>query len=217
MPDEMPIRSLATAVGVSTATINFYVQQGVLPAPRKLNRTRAAYSAQHLRLLKLIRAMQASGYSLAQVKDAFAAFGIDERGLRKMEGIGMLRPLPASRADADQREIEPFAPVGRRELAAKSGVSTTFVDDLVRAGLLRPLPDDRFDARDLWALRAVHSMVADGARIDDLAFLSGLTAFAERARPLVEQRAMARRDELLARTLRFAGTSCSRARCASAT
>jgi DNA-binding transcriptional MerR regulator len=202
-PDEMPIRTLAAEVGVSTATINFYVQEGVLPAPRKLNRTRAAYSSRHLRLLRVIKAMQASGYSLAQVKGAFATFGVDEKGLKRMESIGSLQPYPAMRADRDQRPIEPFAPLDRAAFVAKVGAPRRLVDELVHSGLLRPLPGDLFDARDAVLVRGVQSMVGDGIEPDELAFMSGFVALAELARPVIFRRGLARKDELLARTLRF--------------
>ncbi len=201
--DEMPIRTLAAELGVSTATINFYVQEGVLPPPRKLNRTRAAYSSHHLRLLKLIKVMQASGYSLAQVKGAFEAFGTDARGLKKMESIGTLRPFAPPKTDRDQRPTEHFTPVDRASFAVKAGASQQLVDELVACGLLRPLPGDRFDARDVSLLRSVRTMLDDGIDVAELAFLADVADIARRAHPLVLRRALLHRDALLARTLRF--------------
>src|SRR5262249_39577112 len=92
--DEMPIGELARTIGVTTATINFYVKEGVLPAPRKISRTRAAYTSLHLRILRLIHRMQAQGYTLSQIRRSFERFGLDESGLARLEGIGMLHPVP---------------------------------------------------------------------------------------------------------------------------
>ncbi len=98
---------------VSVATINFFVKEGLLPRPRKLNRTRAAYSERHRRLLRMIKRMRASGYSLSHSRAAFGHFGTDEEGLQRLEGIGYLQPLPPVRNDPDQQPIEQFDPIDR--------------------------------------------------------------------------------------------------------
>ena len=62
---EMPIGEVAQQTGLTTATINFYVREGIVPPPRKLNRTRAAYNQQHLRWLRVVKRSTASGIPLA--------------------------------------------------------------------------------------------------------------------------------------------------------
>ena len=199
---EMPIGQLAKAAGVSTATINFYVAQGVLPPPRKLSRTRAAYEARHLRILKVIRRMQAAGYSLAQVKGMLRIYGTDERGLKKAESVGALQPVPAPRTDDDQRPIELFDPVDRRAFLEMADCDGELLDDLHERGILRPVAG-RYDARDLWMVREVKAMLRDGVSPAELSVLSDLLTPALTALPLVLRRARAHQAAVRSRELRF--------------
>src|SRR5262245_44609826 len=110
---EIWIGELVRQTGVSSATINFYVKEGVLPAPRKISRTRAAYTPQHVRLLRVLRRMQQVGYNLASIKATFRTFGAHEAGIAKLEGIGRLGDLPPVRNDPERRPLARFDPMGK--------------------------------------------------------------------------------------------------------
>lgn len=200
---EMPIGRLAEQTGLSTATINFYVAEGVLPPPRKLNRTRAAYTSRHLRLLRMVKQLQGAGYTLAQIKGAFASFGTDERGLKKLEGIGSLQPLPPPKTGKDQRPIERFAPMAEKAFLTKTGCDARLLRALVQRGIVRPTTPGHYDASDLWVVRFIDAMLQDGVTLDELAPLVDLIPLVRRTIPVVMKRAAVHRDALRARTLRF--------------
>ncbi|MEY9845030.1 MerR family transcriptional regulator [Streptacidiphilus sp. MAP5-3] len=53
----MRLAELSRNSGVSTATIKFYLREGLLPPGRQINASNAEYDEEHLRRLRLIRAM----------------------------------------------------------------------------------------------------------------------------------------------------------------
>ncbi len=196
------IGKIAKELGISTATINFYVAQGILPAPRKLSRTRAAYDARHVRILKLIRRMQRAGYSLAYIKGIFEVVGTDDDGLGKIEQIGYLQPLPPAPMDPDQRPIEHFEPLDRAAFLQRFDLSAPLLDSLEQLGLVLPI-QGRYDARDLWAVRAARVLFDEGVRVESLRFVERLRPILREVVPLVQLIAMRRADALRARKLRF--------------
>ena len=200
---ELSIGRLAKDAQTSTATVHFYVSEGLLPPPRKINRTRAAYSAEHLRRLRLVRRMQNIGYSLAQVKKMFEHYGTSDAALTKMEQVGSLQPLPQPKTAADQRPIELFEPVDRHEFLRRAGCSSDLLAALIARGYLRPLRPDRFDARDLWQVRTIDSMLQDGIALDELGLLDDLLRAARAAGPLILRRIARHVPELRTRQLRY--------------
>jgi DNA-binding transcriptional MerR regulator len=201
---QISIGALAKELGLSTATINFYVAEGVLPPPRKLNRTRAAYAPRHLRILRIVKRMQNVGYTLAQIRELLARWGNDEAGLKKIEGIGSLMPLPAPRNDPDQTPIERFTPVDRATFLTMlpAGVAPSLVDALERIGLMRPA-GGKYDAAELWLVRNVASMVAGGVTLDEIAGLTPLIAIGRHVSPLILRTMKQNHGAVLRRELRF--------------
>jgi DNA-binding transcriptional MerR regulator len=181
-PGEMSIGDLASSLDVTTATINFYVKEGILPPPRKLNRTRAAYSQRHARLLRLLRRMQASGYALGEIRRTFEFFGTDDEGVSKLEGIGTLQPLPPVWNDPKREQTEHFDPVPLDDFAERIGVDRDLIEQLERDGLLRPRSTGTYDASDAWMARTADGLVRDGVPRD---VLTQLGAFVPVARTLV--------------------------------
>jgi DNA-binding transcriptional MerR regulator len=59
---EMKIQDLAARTGVSKPTIHFYVEKGLLPRPRKANRTMAYYSEDCVERIRLIREFQEKAF-----------------------------------------------------------------------------------------------------------------------------------------------------------
>jgi DNA-binding transcriptional MerR regulator len=53
----MRLAELSNRSGVSTATIKYYLREGLLPPGRQLNATTADYDETHLRRLRLVRAL----------------------------------------------------------------------------------------------------------------------------------------------------------------
>lgn len=63
----MRIRDLAARAGTTTRTLRYYEAQGLLPAARSANGYRA-YDEHHVRLVREIKSLQASGFSLEDVR-----------------------------------------------------------------------------------------------------------------------------------------------------
>jgi DNA-binding transcriptional MerR regulator len=198
---EMNISELARQAGVSTATVHFYVREGLLPAPRRLNRTRAAWSPHHLRLLRLVSRLKANGLPLAVIARMMRDADGDDADLRRLEDIGYLQPLPVTRGTA--APIEHFEPVSRDELLARAGLPPGVLAAAEAAGIVRPRVPGRYDARDLWALRQVAVLLADGVSLQDLPATAGLVRVAVEVAPLVLQQAAHHEQALKARTMRF--------------
>ena len=68
---ELGIEELAGLGGVTRRTVRYYVQEGLLPAPRGVGRGRH-YGPEHLDRLLAVKAMQERGESLEAIRAAFA-------------------------------------------------------------------------------------------------------------------------------------------------
>ncbi|MEY9849221.1 MerR family transcriptional regulator [Streptacidiphilus sp. MAP5-3] len=81
----MQLSELSERSGVSTASIKYYLREGLLPAGTPVSARKAEYDDDHLRRLRLIRAMlSVGGMSVTQARDVLAvaedpAFGRHER------------------------------------------------------------------------------------------------------------------------------------------
>ena len=200
---EISIGKLAKELEISTATINFYVSRGVLPPPRKLNRTRAAYSDRHRRILRLIKTMQTQGYTLTTIKRLFEFHGTDDTALSKLEGIGSFQPLPPVRNAAERRPLEHFEPVGREAFLERTGATAELVDHLETIGLLRPLAPGRYNVSDARLVLSLQSLLDDGIPLEHLDHLSELVPVLMKTSVLVAQLTQRYRARLRTRETRY--------------
>ena len=92
------IDELADRAEVSRRTVRFYVQRGLLPAPRGLGRGRH-YDASHLHALMRIRAWQEEGVPLALIARRLQAGGTEPESQASGAGAGM-HPGTSARAAA---------------------------------------------------------------------------------------------------------------------
>ncbi|MFI5822602.1 MerR family transcriptional regulator [Streptomyces rishiriensis] len=77
----MRLAELSERSGVSTATIKYYLREGLLPPGRQLNRTTAQYDEEHLRRLRLVRAMiQVGRLPVATVREVLGHVDDDSLG-----------------------------------------------------------------------------------------------------------------------------------------
>lgn len=65
----MRISELARRGEVSTATVKYYLREGLLPAGQLTSATQAQYGDEHVDRLRLVRALLASGLTVATAKD----------------------------------------------------------------------------------------------------------------------------------------------------
>ncbi|MEU6555403.1 MerR family transcriptional regulator [Streptomyces sp. NPDC046915] len=77
----MRLAELSRRSGVSTATIKYYLREGLLPSGRQVNTTTAEYDDEHLRRLRLVRAMiQVGRLPVATVREVLGHVDDDSLG-----------------------------------------------------------------------------------------------------------------------------------------
>lgn len=106
----MRISELSRRSGVSVTTIKYYLREGLLPPGRQMAATQAEYDEQHLRRLRLIRALTGvRGLSVSttrEVLDALAAHTGDTHRLLGL-ALGSVRVGEQPAEDApDAAEVE---------------------------------------------------------------------------------------------------------------
>lgn len=78
----MRLAELSERSGVSTATIKYYLREGLLPPGRRVTATTAEYDEEHLRRLRLVRALiQVGGLPVAKVREVLGHVDDDSLGL----------------------------------------------------------------------------------------------------------------------------------------
>lgn len=201
--EKMPIRVLARRAAVSTATINFYVQQGLLPPPEKLSRTRALYSEEHLEWLLVIRQLQSHGYSLQLIKRGFEQWGHTRRTLDLIKESGAMQPIPSIRSEDTEFVPTSPAPVTADEFIRKSGLSEDQVHQLGAWGILRPRAKGQYDVSDLELAAMVKRLLEQGIALEALAFYRDFIPIAERFTQVGRQLIDRNLDALRRRQLRM--------------
>ncbi len=84
----MRISELSRRSGVSTATIKYYLREGLLPPGRATAATQAEYGEAHVRRLRLIRALiGVRGLTVNAAKDVLDAISEDETDTHELLGL----------------------------------------------------------------------------------------------------------------------------------
>ena len=202
----MPVSVLAKLAGVPTATINFYVQQGLLPPPEKLSRTRALYTEEHLEWLQIIWRFQELGYPLQLIKRGFELVGKDAQGLEKIKRAGILQPIPPTRSE----ESAPLGPVtggappmNTNEFVKASELSEEQVRKLEALGVLRPRVQSRYDATDLELVEMVKRILSQEIPLEALDFYQDFIPIAQRLAHIGMELARSNREALRRREVRL--------------
>jgi DNA-binding transcriptional MerR regulator len=98
----MRISELSRRSGVSTATIKYYLREGLLPPGRATAATQAEYGESHVRRLRLIRALiGVRGLSVSAAKDVLEAVSEHATDLHLLLGL-VFGVWPASGAAKDE-------------------------------------------------------------------------------------------------------------------
>jgi DNA-binding transcriptional MerR regulator len=66
--NEYSISEVAKLIGVSTSAINYYIRSNIIPAPKKISKTRAVFFEEHIQKLKKIKTLKEEGYPLKLIK-----------------------------------------------------------------------------------------------------------------------------------------------------
>jgi len=111
----MRLAQLSERSGVSTATIKYYLREGLLAPGRQINTTTAEYDEEHLRRLKLIRAMiQIGRVPVATVREVLGHVDDDSlpRSIRLGAALWALPQVP------EPDEDDEYVQAAQREVAA---------------------------------------------------------------------------------------------------
>ncbi|MFJ6072983.1 MerR family transcriptional regulator [Streptomyces sp. NPDC093065] len=109
----MRLADLSKRSGVSTATIKYYLREGLLPPGRQINATTAEYDEDHLRRLRLVRALiQVGKVPVATAREVLGH--VDDESLGRTIRLGAaLWALPQ---DAEPDEADPAVAAARTEV-----------------------------------------------------------------------------------------------------
>lgn len=131
---EWKLPELAAAAGVSTRTVRYYVQRGLLPSP-EFRGPDTAYERHHLLRLRAIRKLQQAHLPLDEIQRLLDAS--DDAGLERLaaEGVALVGPEPegtpqiGGTAPAPSRAGEVPGAVAWRRWALAPGVELHVADD----------------------------------------------------------------------------------------
>ncbi|WP_432536717.1 MerR family transcriptional regulator [Kineococcus arenarius] len=105
----MLVSALAAASGVPVPTIKYYLREGLLPPGRATGATRAEYGEEHVRRLRLVRALtEVGGLPIARVRQVLAC----------LEGATPLLTALGTAHDALAGPVAPPAPAAGLQAAA---------------------------------------------------------------------------------------------------
>ncbi|MEV4445884.1 MULTISPECIES: MerR family transcriptional regulator [Streptomyces] len=102
----MRMSELSRLSGVSVTTIKYYLREGLLPAGRQLSATQAEYDGNHLRRLRLIRALTGvRGLSVSTAREVLGALAEHTGDTHRLLGLtlGSIGPAEDSAEDSTER------------------------------------------------------------------------------------------------------------------
>ncbi|PVZ09998.1 MerR family transcriptional regulator [Actinomycetospora cinnamomea] len=174
----MRVAELSRRTGVSVASIKYYLREGLLPPGERTSPNQASYGEEHVRRLRLVRALiDVGGLSVAGTRDVLAAVDADDVALHHVLGAtqdALLGEPAATDDDATERagkllddlvarrgwRVTPTNP-GRRAVVEILATSERLGTDVL-AGLL----DTYAETLEPLARREVGAVVARSDRED---------------------------------------------------
>jgi DNA-binding transcriptional MerR regulator len=158
----MAVSELSRRTGLSTAAINFYIRERLLPPPVKTSATRAVYDESYVDRIARINELKARGLTLKVI-----ARVLDNPDPAGELGIAMPMQTARRRMAQGPLEIETFI--------KEAGLTGEQVYNALELGLLDPVEGRRaesglrFDSRDITMGRALARLLAAGVGFDLLA------------------------------------------------
>ncbi|ABW65996.1 MerR family transcriptional regulator [Desulfosudis oleivorans] len=148
-PRVMKMKELSEATGVNSATIRYYINQGLLPQPHKTHKNMAYYDERYIALVNLVKKLQKEYFlPLDVIKQAIEEVGHERAPYMIQEIVEKL----VQEKEGTWSEVAPpnhEAGMTRAELVAASGLSTEDFDAAVEAGFLLKDGNDRFDRENI--------------------------------------------------------------------
>jgi len=147
----LKVAEVARRTGVTTATVNFYVAQGLLPRPTKTSRNMAYYGEEHVRRVQLIQRLKQRHLPLSVIKamlagqaspdtvHAFLDVHLEEPETGAVTEAALLRQGQLSRHELRALEsmglIRPLAGGRARRYAAEDAALVNCLGALRRLGM----------------------------------------------------------------------------------
>lgn len=101
----MHLAELSRRSGVSVPSIKFYLREGLLPAGRPVTARKAEYTDDHVRRLRLVRAMLTIGkMSVAQVRDVLAV--AEDPAFTRHERLGIAQYMLPPHVEAPAEDTQ---------------------------------------------------------------------------------------------------------------
>ncbi len=153
--DELTIDELARKIGMTVRNVRAHQSRGLLPPPLLRGRT-GYYGPEHVARLELIQELQAEGFNLELIK-------------RMLEGAGASSSEVLRFRHSLQRgwRGEEPANVGIADLIAEWGTADPrLLMKALSAGLVRQLPDGRFEVPSPRLARAGRELMALGVPVE---------------------------------------------------
>jgi DNA-binding transcriptional MerR regulator len=134
IPDRMRMKDLTAATGVPKATIQYYINEGLIPKPIKTQTNMAYYMEEHINAIRLIRELQSKRYlPLAVIKKIVThekdGLSVDEiQTIAKLDGK-LFKNLKESLA---------IRKINAKQLAKRTSSDLKEIHGLEDMGILHP-------------------------------------------------------------------------------
>jgi DNA-binding transcriptional MerR regulator len=169
----MRMAELSDRSGVPVATIKFYLREGLLPPGERTSPNQARYADEHVRRLRLVRALlDVGGLTVAGVREVLEAVD-DDREMYQVLGCAQ-RNLELRGRQVDGPARERAARLAA-EVAARRGWPMHDGDPVVRSFVDTLATLDSLGRPELAAQLDHYAELADRTAALDLAGLDGLT------------------------------------------
>jgi len=187
----LKIGEIARKSGVQPSTIRYYVRQGLLPEPNKVNKSMAYYDESCIEKIQAIRHLQEAKYfPLSVIRNILKRMD-DGMGLEEAEAIEDV--VFGTQPDATDIVVD------RKDFLKHTGLSSEQLQEAVRIGLLMPYLQEKgrtsYNLEDIRFGRDVLKRILDfGQDIEELKF------YVELGNQIVEQEIMLRKKAVLGKS-----------------
>lgn len=132
----VPMRELEKISGFTRATINYYIKEGLLPAPRKSAKNMAYYDSEFIARLKKVKILKDDcNFSLKQIKEMFGEHKIKSSRdfkIKLLKGMNEIMPF------GKQEE-----PVTLSQMMKETGLDETVINELYSLGIINSVDNNR--------------------------------------------------------------------------
>jgi len=181
---KLKISDISKQSGIPASTIRYYVREGLLPSPEKVNKKMAYYDETCIERLKVIQHLQEKRY--------FPLFLIKNVLRRMDEGLSLQEAESVENAVFGVNDRVAGGFVDRTAVLAETGLTDEELQRAETIGVLIPFTHDGekplYDEDDIRVGRdSIRKLIDNGVKLEDLAF------FVELGRQIVEKEMILRR------------------------